>query len=77
MTKRECAVIMAHTGVCMLSGDDMKHFYEYLQDLFGRPVYTHEWLTMEKEIKSRSRPDFLKLCNGGSLESTPDHSGKR
>ena len=29
MTKQECAIIMTHTGVCMLTGDEMEmHFVE-------------------------------------------------
>ena len=39
MTKRECAVIMAFTGVCMLKGDDLKYFYEYVFEIMGRPIF--------------------------------------
>lgn len=62
MTKRECAIVMCHTGVCMLEGDDMMEFYRYLMDLFGRPVYTHEIPALADEIKARSRGDFIRLC---------------
>ena len=62
MTIRECAIVMAHTGICMLEGDAFNEFYKYLEELFGRPVYTHEIAFMENEIKERSRPDFIRLC---------------
>lgn len=60
MTDREKAIVMAHTGICMLEGEKMGEFYQYLRELYGRPVYTHEWLTLD--IKERSKPDFLRLC---------------
>ena len=62
MTKRECAIITAHTGICMIEGEDFDLFYEYLAELFGRPVYTHEIPALADEIKARSREDFIRLC---------------
>ena len=64
MTKHECAIVMAHTGICMLIGEDILVYYKYLESLFGRPVYTHEWIALESEIKERSKADFIKLCRG-------------
>ena len=64
MTDREKAVVMAYTGIAMLQGEKLSVFYKYIQDLLGRPVWTHE-LAMEavsEEIKEKSKPDFLKLC---------------
>ncbi len=64
MTKQECAIIMAHTGICMLTGDDFGIFHEYIEKIMGRPVYTHE-LGIEKiseQIKEKSLDDFLRLC---------------
>lgn len=60
MTDREKAIVMAHTGICMLEGEKMGVFYQYLNELYGRPVYTHEWVTLD--IKEKSKPDFLQLC---------------
>lgn len=60
MTDREKAIIMAHTGICMLEGEKIGVFYKYLNELYGRPVYTHEWMTLD--IKEKSKPDFLQLC---------------
>lgn len=62
MTKRECAIVMAHTGVVTLCGKDIQYYYEYLEYLFGRPVYMHEVPALEIEIKKRSRDDFVRMC---------------
>ena len=62
MTKRECAIITAYTGVAMVEGEDLDLYYQYLADLFGRPVYTHEIPFLAEEIKRRSTPDFIALC---------------
>ena len=60
MTDREKAIVMAHTGVCMLAGEKLCVFYQYLEELYNRPVYTHEGVTLN--IKEKSKPDFLQLC---------------
>ena len=62
MTKRECAIVTAYTGVAMVEGEDPDLYYQYLADLFGRPVYTHEIPFLAEEIKRRSTPDFIALC---------------
>jgi hypothetical protein len=64
MTKHELAVIMAYTGAVTLAGEDFEIFHKYVEDLMGRPVYTHELASrfIENEIKERSKPDFIKLC---------------
>jgi hypothetical protein len=62
MTKRECVIVTAYTGVAMVEGDDLWLFYEYLSELFNRPVYTHEIPFLAEEIKRRSTPDFIALC---------------
>lgn len=62
MTKRECAIVMAHTGIVMLQGNDINIFYEYLEEIMGKPIYTHEILRLEEQIKEKSRIDFIKLC---------------
>ena len=60
MTDREKAIVMAYTGICMLKGEKMDVFYQYLYELYNRPVYTHELLTLN--IKEQSKSDFLRLC---------------
>ena len=33
MTKKECAIVMAHTGIFMLEGEDFQIFHEYIEKL--------------------------------------------
>lgn len=61
MTDREKAIVMAYTGISMFEGDKLNVFYRYLAELYGRPVYTHELIVLD--IKHKSKPDFLKLCD--------------
>lgn len=71
MTDREKAIVMAYTGVCMLTGDKLSVFYEYVEGIMGRPVYTHEMGTkvVDDLIKEKARPDFMALCaDEGSSE---------
>lgn len=60
MTDREKAIVMAYTGICMLEGEKMGVFYQYLEELYDRSVYTHEWAALD--MKEKSKPDFLQLC---------------
>ena len=64
MTKRECAIVMAYTGICMLKGDSLGEFYRYLEELAGCPVYTHELADVleQPKVKRRAKEDFLGLC---------------
>lgn len=64
MTDSERAIIMAYTGVCMLTGDRLEIFYKYIEELLGRPVWTHELADTKimNEIKERSKSDFIALC---------------
>ena len=62
MTDREKAIVMAYTGMCMLKGDKLQIFYNYLEEIMGRPIMTHELLLYEDAIKENSRSDFITLC---------------
>lgn len=62
MTDRERVIITAYTGITMVAAEKLDLFYQYLNELFGRPVYTHEIPLLADEIKERSKADFLKLC---------------
>lgn len=62
MTKRECAIVMAYTGVCMCSGDDFNIFHKYVEEKLGRPIFTHEFAALADEIKERAKDDFIRLC---------------
>lgn len=55
MTKREKCVVSAYTGVLMC---DFADLHQYIEQLLGRPVWTHVW----KEIKEKTKPEFLELC---------------
>ena len=68
MTKRECAIVMAHTGICMLTGEDFNIFHKYVEEIMGRPVWTHEMGIPEvaEEIKEKSLDDFLELCKNAT-----------
>lgn len=64
MTDKEKAIVMAFTGITMLTGDKFSVFHKYIQDIMGRPVNTHELADklVWKQIKELSTPDFLSLC---------------
>ena len=62
MTDREKAIVMAHTGVCMLTGDKFQIFHKYVEDILGRPAWTHDIGWLENEIKEKSKDDFIALC---------------
>ncbi len=66
MTKHDCAVIMAFTGVSMLKGNDLDIFYKYVAKILCRPVYTHEMSMLSEEIKEAARNDFVQLCRNAS-----------
>lgn len=62
ITKREAAVIQMFTGKVMLTGEDLRYFYEYAEELIGRPVYTHEFPRLKNILTEKSRSDFINLC---------------
>ncbi len=73
MTDKEKAIVMAFTGTCMLTGDKFNVFYEYVEKLMGRPVYTHELAFNADEIKEKARDDFIGLCKEDTeLDKTLD-----
>lgn len=85
MTKQECAIIMAYTGICMLTGDDFSIFHEYIEKLMNRPIWTHELAYKEiwEEIKKKSEDDFMNLCKEVKLngwieceERLPEKNGR-
>lgn len=62
MTDKEKAIVMAHTGICMLSGDKFQIFHKYVEDIMGRPILTHEIGLLADTIKEKAKADFLALC---------------
>ena len=77
MTDKEKAIVMAHTGICMLSGNKFKIFHKYVEDIMGRPIMTHEIVLLGEKIKEKSRADFIALCEEECEETkwikTSDH----
>ena len=67
MTDRERAIVMAYTGVCMLSGNSLLVFYDYVEEVMGRPIWTHCLANkfVVEELKAKSKADFIALCNDG------------
>ena len=74
MTDRERAIVMAYTGIVMLTGDKFQIFHKYVEDIMGRPVWTHEMgiKSIADEIKEKSKADFLALCAESSSENQND-----
>ena len=70
MTVRECAIIEAFTGICMLTGNKRKYFYEYIEEKLKRPVFTHELAddNIYEEIKMAVYDDFIELCRTSKEE---------
>lgn len=70
MTDREKAIVMAYTGVTMLTGDKCQIFDKYVEEIMGRPIWTHEMAQLADEIKEKSKADFIALCaDEGSSEN--------
>lgn len=62
MTDREKAIVMAHTGICMLAGNKFQIFHKYVGDIMGRPIMTHELGWLGDTIKEKSKAEFIALC---------------
>jgi hypothetical protein len=56
MTKREAIVLTAYTGILLCNLED---YYEYVEKLLGRPVFTHELADKKTvdEIKEGSKEE--------------------
>lgn len=85
MTDREKAIVMAHTGITMLTGDKFQIFHKYIEDIMGRPIMTHEIGLLADSIKEKSKADFLALCaeqepttkNDLAVSSVPKKNSKK
>lgn len=62
MTDKEKAIVMAYTGVTMLTGDKFQIFHKYVEEIMGRPVQTIEMAQLADDIKEKSKADFMALC---------------
>ena len=57
--KREGAIITAYTGIMLCN--DYDSFHKYIEELLGRPIYTHEIPLLFDEIKEKSTKDFMAI----------------
>lgn len=71
MTDKEKAIVMAHTGICMLTEDKFQIFHKYVEELMGRPILTHEMGWLADAIKEKSKVDFMALCADESSGQEP------
>jgi hypothetical protein len=70
MTKHECAVITAYTGISLLRGTDLSYLYKYLSGIIGRPIFTHEIPAVVAQYKdSIIRHDFCTICQEATDDS--------
>ncbi|NLC14596.1 MAG: hypothetical protein GX768_11215 [Chloroflexi bacterium] len=58
MTRYEATVVSAYTGYLIGNTDDL---YDYLSELIGRPIYTHEIPSVLKEYHREIKRDFVAL----------------
>lgn len=65
MTNKEKIIVSAYTGTLMCDFSDL---HEYIEEKMGRPVWTHEFPSLQKLIKELSKDDFLKICNDENNE---------
>lgn len=72
MTDREKAIVMAHTGICMLTGNKFQIFHKYVEDIMDRPIMTHEIGWLANAIKEKSKADFMALCAAESSLENPN-----
>jgi len=62
MTLQEAVIISAYTKVTLC---DFEHIHGYVEKILERPIFTHEFASREiqAEIKEKSKPDFMKICD--------------
>ena len=66
LTREQAKIVGAYTGILAGPFDDL---HEYIEQLMGRPVWTHELASKElaAEIKEAARSDFEALCAEGDM----------
>ena len=60
MTKKEAAIVAAYTGLLIGEFDDM---HEYIEEVMGRPVWTHELgdASFMEDLRRAVKPDFVSI----------------
>ena len=61
MNDRERAIVETYTGICMLTGDKRNEVYKYMEEIMGRPVFTHELedAQIQQELKRKSYAEWI------------------
>lgn len=61
MTKEERLIVSAYTGILMVEEDE---FYDYLEQVLGRPILVKEVQTEEfvEKVIEAVQDDFMRLC---------------
>lgn len=64
MTLKERVIVETYTGVVMTSAEERSETHKYMEELMGRPLFTHELAdqSIVEQLKEKSKPDFLTLC---------------
>lgn len=62
MTKHEAAIVMAYTGITMLTHDDFIIFAEYCNKLLGFTLNVEDYAYLSDIIKDKSKSDFIQIC---------------
>jgi hypothetical protein len=65
MTKYEANVISAYTGILCAP---LSQVHEFIQCILGREVLVSELADYRYEIKTASRPEFLRICSEVKIE---------
>lgn len=58
MTRREATIVSAYTGYFI---GELNDLYNYLSEITGGPVYTHEIPAVLDEYHNKIRQDFVML----------------
>lgn len=56
MTAREAAIVSAYTGKIL---GQFRNCHGYIEELMGRPVFTHELPALRDELQKRAKADFV------------------
>lgn len=61
LTRDQAAIIGAYTG---FSCGPFSDVHKKIEELLGRPVFTHELAAKEvwESVKEKARPEFLSVC---------------
>ena len=64
MTLKERVIVETYTGICMTSSEERNEVYKYMQEIMGRPIFTHElaFKNIQEKLREKSKKDFLELC---------------